>query len=366
MRILLLYKLLSNDGSSAAETVMEAHMPARFWFALICCSILLSLFTVAAQVNNRYIGMPYLQENGPQYMRHQMILEGRDKVPYQYRLLSEYLVEGCLSVVKRLGVPRAVPVGFILFRLAQNALIFLLAGWYYRKLGLNGYLAVIGLSLLAWGMCHTFHASNLYFNTYSDIAFYLLAALVILAGRYLWLVPIVLLAALNRETSGLIPLMVVAYGLQCRSRSVVPAWKPVLVGLACLLVYGVVLGVLVYTYRAHRLSVPYGQHQGIDLLIYNLTKANTWYEGFATLGLVPFVAIVSMKRWPIALKQFFWAVVPLWFVIHALTGILAESRLLLVPYALVLIPGAMFTLMWSIERDKSATQHTEPQPQYAS
>ena len=47
----------------------------------------------------------------------------------------------------------AVPIvsGFILFRIFQNTLIFLLAAFYYQKLGLNTYVTLIGLSLLACG-----------------------------------------------------------------------------------------------------------------------------------------------------------------------------------------------------------------------
>ena len=39
-----------------------------------------------------------------------------------------------------------------------------------------------------------------------------------------------------------------------------------------------------------------------------------------------------------------WTIVPLWLVVHSLAAVLAEARLLLVPQALVFIPGALFAL----------------------
>ena len=52
-----------------------------------------------------------------------------------------------------------------------------------------------------------FDGSDIQFNTFFDVTFYLLAGLCILQKRFVWIVPITLLAALNRETSGLIPFL---------------------------------------------------------------------------------------------------------------------------------------------------------------
>jgi hypothetical protein len=54
---------------------------------------------------------------------------------------------------------------------------------------------------------HSHHGSDFQFNTFFDIMFYLLAGLVVFAGRYKWIVPITILGALNRETSALIPVL---------------------------------------------------------------------------------------------------------------------------------------------------------------
>jgi hypothetical protein len=52
--------------------------------------------------------------------------------------------------------------------------------------------------------------------------------------------------------------------------------------------------------------------------------------------------VFSYQTWPRALKIFFWVVVPAWFGVHFFTALVAETRLLLVPLALVFIPGALF------------------------
>ncbi len=43
--------------------------------------------------------------------------------------------------------------------------------------------------------------------------------------------------------------------------------------------------------------------------------------------------MLGRSAWPSPLTAMFWAIVPLWFVIHAFAAVLAETRLLLVPYA---------------------------------
>jgi hypothetical protein len=62
------------------------------------------------------------------------------------------------------------------------------------------------------------------------------------------------------------------------------------------------------------------------------------------LGIVPLIALYGWRMWPPALRTFFRAVVPIWFVVHVVAAILAESQLLLVPRALVFIPGALLAI----------------------
>jgi hypothetical protein len=92
---------------------------------------------------------------------------------------------------------------------------------------------------------------------------------------------------------------------------------------------------------------PFNLSPGFDYVRYNLRTGLTWEYLFRTLNIVPFVALAGLARWPRELKAFAIAIVPLWALVHLLASILAETRLLLVPYAVVFVPGALFALRGS-------------------
>lgn len=77
---------------------------------------------------------------------------------------------------------------------------------------------------------------------------------------------------------------------------------------------------------------------------YNLRSGLTWEYLFRTLNIVPFIALAGLGRWSRELKAFAIAIVPVWVIAHLVASLLAETRLLLVPYAVVAVPGALFAL----------------------
>ncbi len=307
-------------------------------------TILFSLMTVALQV--KAVGLDYLL-GGWQLERHRAVLEGTSIDPWQYRVLSEYLVQGFIWLVQRLHVPYPIPTAFIAFRVLQNIVLLLLAAAYYRKLGLSHYLVLLGLSLLSWGISYGYHDADLQFNTYSDVIFYLLAALVILHGRIAWVVPIAGLAALNRETSLLIPFMILADQVARPPRP--RARMSFLVAGGALGLSTVVLIALRLAYGARPSGMTH--RIGFDLLYQNLARPQSWLYLFATLGLLPIMALVSAPAWPRALRANLWAIVPVWFTIHLFAAVIAETRLFLVPHALVFVPGALFGITYWNARD---------------
>ena len=325
---------------------------------VLCCAILFSLFTVFYQVTQ--LSLRYLETT--QVYRHVRILQGHAGNAYQYRILSEYLVEGLILALTNLGFPHPMTSAFILFRIFQNTLIFLLAGFYYQKLGLNAYVVLIGLSLLAWGMTHSLWDSDLAFNTYSDIIFYLAAGLIILLGQYAWLIPITGLAALNRETSGLIPFMLIAYSLP-KSRNKPQKIAIVIAAISCAL-YAIIFFALRHVYGEQPLYTAYGNRLGIEVFVYNISRYITWVQLFATMGILPLMAIFSFRQWPDSLRAFFWAIVPIWFLVHPFVSIMAETRLFLVPFALIFVPGALFGIVKG--ENQANGQQEEPVATYAS
>jgi hypothetical protein len=322
---------------------------------VIICSVLLSLLTVA--IHARQLGIVYL-EIGSQFQRHLDVLQGTAIGHWQYRVLPDYLVEILIQFYRQSGISHPVASAFTSFRFMQGVLIFLTCHFYYRRLGLSAVHSLMGLGILAWGMTHANHDSDLQFNLYFDVFFYLAAGIVIINGRYLWIIPITILAALNRETSGLIPVLLLACYLP--SRTTKPPYfeikkvlkRPVVVSLISLALYIMIVLGLRAALGPRPPWQPYGYTPGFfgDVLSYNLFRSITWIQVFATLGIMPILALMSFKKWPRHLKVYFWVIVPFWFFINAFYGTMAESRLFLVPQAMIFIPGALFLLQYASDK----------------
>ena len=304
---------------------------------MVVSALLFSLFTVFVQVTK--LSLAYLQTD--QLDRHRVIIEGVARSPYQYRIFSEYIVEWIIRVYTALDVPNSVISGFISFRVVQNLLIFILVSKYYKTLGLDDYVTLIGMSILAWAMTHSLYDSDLAFNTYSDVIFYLAAAVSILNHRYIWVILITVFAALNRETSGLIPLLLISYVWYAHSEKQTLRYA-IQIAIVAWTLYAICFVGLRMFFGVRELALGYGHGPGFDYFHYNVTRYITYVQLFATLGVLPFLSLISFPRWPASLKAFFWAIVPIWLLIHPFVGIIAETRYFLVPLALVFIPGALF------------------------
>ncbi|HAW51186.1 MAG TPA: hypothetical protein DCX54_02485, partial [Flavobacteriales bacterium] len=235
--------------------------------------------------------------NVQQIKFHQKMLDGIAGNPWQYRILSDILLIPLRSIFWRLGIPNPDASAFISFRFAQSLLILTCAEIYYRKLSINPFLNFIGLSILAWGMSYSLYDSELSFNTFFDIAFYLAGAILILDRKFILIIPLTLFAALNRETSVLIPLMLAFFiifnagdiGYQKRS----------------LAYAGIALIIFLVTFVALRLfygEQPFitadGNTPGFGTLRYNLFRWVTWQQISLTLGVIPILAILSYKYYP--------------------------------------------------------------------
>jgi hypothetical protein len=322
------------------EYVRKNYLPL-----ILACVFLLSLLMVSYQI--KFMTLEWYETT--QWERTVRVIEGKSGTPWQYRLFTEGSVYLTVKVFEAVGVPRPIGVAFVLIRLLQNTLAFTLAVLFYRKLGMTVMEGLLGVSLLAFGMCHGLYDGDLTFNTYTDISIFLTAGLLILNGRFGWLIPLMLIAPFNRETSGCIPFMLLFSQLQLRPRLHVP--KRVLI------IFGVCLGLWMLFVGGMRLPFIFGVRDyiiptsgkspgGGALLLSNLTWWRTWVFLFATVGLMPLLALVSWKGWPEGLKRFFWAVVPVWFPIHFACAHAAETRLFLVPQVLIFMPGALLGIKY--------------------
>jgi hypothetical protein len=275
---------------------------------------------------------------------HESVLDGEGGDPWQYRLLSEWMAEPFVEAADALGFENAAAVGFLAFRVVQNVAIFALAWVLFGRLGLRTRESALGLGLIAWAMTQANYDSGLAFNTYTDLAAYLAAGLLILDRRYAWIVPLAALAALNRETSGLIPIMLIATAVLVHGVRTPEGRRALRLGGAALAAFAAVVLTVRIAVGSGDLIRPHGQDPGSRLFYFNVSRAITWEYLFRTLNVVPFVALSAVARWPRELRAIALAVVPAWVAIHLFTAVLAETRLILVPYALVLVPGALLAL----------------------
>jgi hypothetical protein len=310
--------------------------------SLTClCIILLSLVTVSVQV--RKLTLDYII-TGTQQERHHKVLEGKAGNPWQYRVLSEYIVDGALRAAWKLDIPKPVTTAFIGCRIIQNLMIFILCLVFYRMLGINHFLSLLGMGILAWSMTHSLYDSDLQYNTYSDVIFYLVAGICLVRGKYIWILPITLFAALNRETSGLIPILLAGV-MAARGE-----WKTsrrkygLTIVVTSLAVFIAVFVWLRLHYGEQKFLSGLGHQPGKEMFLYNIRRLISWEKLFVMLGIIPFIALFNWRNWPVELKYMALVLLPVWFVIMFLTAIIAEARIFLVPQALIFIPGALINM----------------------
>ncbi len=287
--------------------------------------------------HEQLLGLAYL-DHGVQLARHQAILAGWAGNPWQYRVLTAYVIEALMRGFRTVSVTHYA-AGFILLRVVEDMLIFALSYVYFRKLRLGVGLSLIGIALLAWSITGSSYDSDLQLNTYLDVAFYLLAAICLLESKYMPIVPLTLMAALNRETSGLIPFMALAVALH--AGPVEHRRRGVTASALSLAAFAIVFVGLREVFPTQPLLIPDGRHMGLDLLWYNVARPITWAQLMATLNIVPVLALLGYRVWPKHLVAVFWAVTPAWFAVHLVGAVAAESRLFLVPQAIVFVPGAL-------------------------
>ena len=311
---------------------------------IILFAIILAVVTVKLQLDSLNGGADSFI-HGEQLARHAAVLTGQAPDPWQYRVLSEYVAEGFVRFFQLLKVRDAVGFGFISLRVLQNIGIFLLAFALYQKISISKGVAFTGFLLLAGAMKNAFYDNDLSFNTYFDLLFYLLAFIWVLDKKYFWIILLTAVAAFNRETSGLIPFLALAALVDERS----PLWKKLLPFILSLVVFAVIFLGLRFIYPNRPLYIPYEQTPGFPMLIYNVTRSLTWDHLYYTLGFVPLIGLLFIFRWLRLWRYFFLVICPAWFAVHFVLSVVGETRLFLVPQAVIFIPGVLFVLNYLLD-----------------
>lgn len=308
--------------------------------------------------------------------------------PWQYRILCPLLAEGIYvtldntlfklvdfskaavrppensgeknAVTKKLieqsGNPEFIKynIVFVILRFLEHLAIFYLAFRFFSHFTTNDVLAFLGVMMVALFMGNAVADSDLSFNTYMDVILYLAIAVVIVEGlSYWWVVPITVVGALNRETSILIPV------LFCFSKFSYDQWPDIrrtffsdtraLVLSALSGVLFVVIFVLIRSYYGYQPPTMWRVPTGLPMLKLNLLSSvsvKTYMEMFGVFGVLPLLIALGYRNMNYHLKIFLWVLVPVWFAVHLWSVVAYQSRLFLVPTALVFIPA----LLQSIEQ----------------
>ncbi len=321
-----------------------------FYILIFVFTIPLTILTVKLQIDGLQGGLKYLSE--VQLARHTAVLTGQAPDPWQYRVLSEVIAEAIIRAYQLFPIQNAYIPAFITFRLLQNAAIFLLALTLYKKITNSNLLALLAILILASGMKNAFYDNDLSFNTYFDIIFYILSALLLLARNYYAVVIVMIFAALNRETSGVIPFLMAAT-IMDESRPLLRKSVPVLLSVGIFAIIFIGLRIL---NPDRPLYIPFKHLPGFPLLLYNLTRQFSWNQLFGTLGLIPFLGMFYFFTWPRLWQRFFLILVPVWFAIHLFASVIDETRLFLVPQALIFIPGILFAMQYLLSSKQPIPQ----------
>ena len=327
----------THSGATPAQ-----RMPAVLTALTVIC---LAVMTVFAQ--EQALGLSFIERT--QMLRHDAVLTGTAPDPWAYRLLSEWVVALMLRLSAALHFTRPIIVAFLTLRVVQNVAIFLLALSYYRRLGMAPQLQAVGVVLLAWSMSHALYNSDLSVNTYFDVIAYLIAAHCVVAGRLWALVPLVVVAAFNRDTAAMIPALAVAPLLAraaaaprdalalLRSAEARRPFTVAVVGLAAFTI--VYLGIRTVIGPA---SWPWVEAGGTTMIRVNLRDTNAYLHVPLTFSVLPLIAIWRWRQLPVMLRGFLLLLGPVWATTLFVLVYVAETRLFLVPIALAFIPATLF------------------------
>ncbi len=374
--------------------LLQKKSRSKLFFVAFCFS-LLSLYPI---YKNFYNGAAVTT-----YERHQALLEGRSEYfnPWQYRMLCPVLIEGLmwgynqtidrvypveekfnfqfqqtsepnpetkqfLELLQTKGAVKYMIV-FLFFRFLLNLFVFILSYKVWSYFVKNNWLLFFGLIFLSLAMGNAVIASDLTFNTYMDNIFYLLTAIIILYQKKpYWLIPLTLFAAFNRETAMLIPgLYFISKAdftnfrlKQFNFKSIkFPAANVWLLTFLLYLIFAAVF-IGVRMYYGYVPSQTWKVPSGIPMVKLNLFSAvgvKAYFEMIGTFSVIPLIILYRFRRFPILLRTWFIALVPIWFAVHIYSVVIYQTRLFLVPSILVFLP----MMLWLIENQYKYVQKEE-------
>ena len=348
----------------------------RIIFILFCLTIL-SFYPI---YTNFYYGRA--EET---YQRHIDFLNEQSQFynPWQYRVLAPLIIEG-LYKVYNVTVDKIYPIeekfqlqlsdstrpkeetkeflqlfqeeGFVKylivflgFRFFINLLIFYFGYKVFRHFTSNPWLIGLAFVFMSLSMGNAVNDADLAFNTYIDVALYLVAGHLILGKKsILWFIPITLIGALNRETSLFIPALLFLtfikwddlYKHPFKLKTWFPNQKITIVTAVCLIIFAAIfVGIrLYYGYEEQTTWKVEAGWPMLKLNLFSVESVKSYFEMFGAFSILPFIILYNIRKGSYILKVWFWGMVPVWFLAHWLLVVAYQSRLFLVPTFLIFLP----------------------------
>jgi len=339
-------------------------MSSRFFWHLIF--FLLSSYVLTEQLLD-----PYWAGFELVVSRHQDMLkqEAFYYNPWQYRILSTYLLEGFIQLFSIISLPQFISgidipqldvnlsqhLPYIVLKWIVLYMVFWSADKYYQALGLkHHFLRLTGIWLLAFVMYPVQFSAGLSLDIYLEVIFYLWAGWLIMHNRYVYIIPLTIWAAFNRESSGFIPLMlglciIMNAGSEFNLLSIrrqqitfyLSRLSPFLMSVVC---YIAVFWGLRYYFGYPSPRSVYGNVHLSEYLRWNISQPTTYIQLLRTFTVFPVLVIFTFRKWPATLKAWSWMIIPAWVILHLSFAVVRETRLFLVPLSLLVIPGSCMAL----------------------
>lgn len=309
-------------------------------FFIIFSVIILAAFSLYGQVHHHFA-----LDLNITFERHQKWMAGNSEFfnPWQYRVLSQLVFEGFIRIFS--GFPFGQPeiIAGLTLRYLQNLLIFIFFVQLLKKLQLSQTpLQIIGLILCSYAISSSAFMSDLSFNIYFDIIFYLVGIISILSNSYWILITAITLGALNRETIGLLPFITILFSLEKLDwKPKIKNWTLFYTGLSGFFIYGCIYLGLRYYFGTQPYEGMEGLNSPLDYLKYNLTFFSMYFQLLGTLSILPLLVIFYFRKISAELLVIFVGIVPAWFLIHLFMSLAVETRLFLVPAIVVFIPASL-------------------------
>lgn len=312
-------------------------MKLRIATILFCVAVLagelavLQLWYFRADYRGWLKGADYLETE--QIRRHQAVLDHTAQNPWRYRVLSDWGAEMILAGGRTLGAPVTFRRAMIGLRLAANAAMLAALAWWLLDLGLGFGTVLLGLILASYSVSWSYWNSGLTVSSPLDAAAFLAGAALCHRQKWALLPWLMLPAALNRESAGLIALFPLVVGgwrrdtLKCSAAS--------------LAIYGAIFAGLRVAYGwPPRASIG---DPWLEQLAQNLLEfAGPWH--LSCISLLPLAAALGWRTAPAPLRRLALLVVPVWIVgLSALIPI-REPRNYLPPLMLIFVPLALFAV----------------------